>query len=748
MILKRHLLMPSKRFGFLMAALLGLLFSTAPIVGQTAVQLALNHTEASDNGATLLLEMVVTVEDELLPAGPGPALQSAAVLLEDGQRAEARIEKSPAYVALLLDGSGSMRQVAGEIRQAAIEAINAAPPEVQLAVIRFDERIEFLQPFTNNHDLLIDAVNRFEAGDKGTCLYNVTHTALRSLAQIVGAGQGRMLVLFSDGHDEIRQGSGVTCSQSTFEQVVELANGDLPGSIHTIGLANRPALINEEGLERLATATGGMTAVGDAAASDLLRRVMSEAGNQWLVQADLYPGQGYQRGSLLVSLEDGRLPPPLPLTFVAYRSYVVPLEPVTIELSNFVYNEPADNFFFDVFLTNFRQADQLRVEVVDSRDNLQVARFTQDVIWEAQQIKLESDALAAEGSYRVNVVPLGSNGRPIAEAASHTFRYTPPVEPAELLFRLETVRIKDDAPRLNLRTLRFEDDQPELILAFLIENGEAVAQAEGYLIDQGGNRQAAEFALDIQPNNSARVPLNAAGGRYLIVVNALDEAGQPLATTGAEFNYVVPDGPFLAAANALQAHPLIALLALPLFLLLALIAWRLGIRTGRRRAGAVRQRPEPVWTADDPEWATTAVTAAIPAVELRVVETPDATLLDGRPLPVNQFPYSIGREDCDLTIADRHISRKHAQLLFENGRFYVEDMGSSNGTFVNEAPLAAQKRTPLSVDAGVRIRIGKTTHLTFSEVTPASEMAAPGEIASSAGSGLDPTAEMVAPEAA
>ncbi len=44
----------------------------------------------------------------------------------------------------------------------------------------------------------------------------------------------------------------------------------------------------------------------------------------------------------------------------------------------------------------------------------------------------------------------------------------------------------------------------------------------------------------------------------------------------------------------------------------------------------------------------------------------------------------IGREDdCDITIADRQVSRRHARLINENGKVSVEDLGSKNGTYFN-----------------------------------------------------------------
>jgi hypothetical protein len=75
----------------------------------------------------------------------------------------------------------------------------------------------------------------------------------------------------------------------------------------------------------------------------------------------------------------------------------------------------------------------------------------------------------------------------------------------------------------------------------------------------------------------------------------------------------------------------------------------------------------------------------------------------------------IGRNhDCQITIFDPLISRKHARIRVFGDRAVLEDLGSRNGCRVNGA--AIQGSHPLT--AGDRIRIGKH-ELVFSEVSAA-----------------------------
>ncbi|HLM77368.1 MAG TPA: DUF3662 and FHA domain-containing protein [Rubrobacteraceae bacterium] len=55
-------------------------------------------------------------------------------------------------------------------------------------------------------------------------------------------------------------------------------------------------------------------------------------------------------------------------------------------------------------------------------------------------------------------------------------------------------------------------------------------------------------------------------------------------------------------------------------------------------------------------------------------------------------PWSIGRSaENDIVISDPNVSRKHAQLLRSENGFVVEDLGSTNGTFLDGAPIGRER---------------------------------------------------------
>jgi serine phosphatase RsbU (regulator of sigma subunit) len=77
----------------------------------------------------------------------------------------------------------------------------------------------------------------------------------------------------------------------------------------------------------------------------------------------------------------------------------------------------------------------------------------------------------------------------------------------------------------------------------------------------------------------------------------------------------------------------------------------------------------------------------------------------------------IGRMGAaDVALADASVSRRHARLFFQDGRWLVEDLGSRNGTLLNGKPV----KGALPLNPGDRIRIGDTVL----RISPTAESAA------------------------
>lgn len=66
---------------------------------------------------------------------------------------------------------------------------------------------------------------------------------------------------------------------------------------------------------------------------------------------------------------------------------------------------------------------------------------------------------------------------------------------------------------------------------------------------------------------------------------------------------------------------------------------------------------------------------------------------------------TIGRAaGCRISIDDTHVSKVHARVFQSDGRWFVEDLGSTNGTLVNDVMVGH----PTPVEVGDRIHVGET----------------------------------------
>jgi hypothetical protein len=82
-----------------------------------------------------------------------------------------------------------------------------------------------------------------------------------------------------------------------------------------------------------------------------------------------------------------------------------------------------------------------------------------------------------------------------------------------------------------------------------------------------------------------------------------------------------------------------------------------------------------------------------------------AGALAGTRITLSEAPITIGRaEDSTLVINDDYSSARHARLVARGGQWFIEDLGSTNGTYLDRTRVNGPTPVPL----GVPIRIGRT----------------------------------------
>ena len=65
---------------------------------------------------------------------------------------------------------------------------------------------------------------------------------------------------------------------------------------------------------------------------------------------------------------------------------------------------------------------------------------------------------------------------------------------------------------------------------------------------------------------------------------------------------------------------------------------------------------------------------------------------------IQKYPYTIGKaeKDSDAFLDEKTVSRTHARIYEKEGGYYIEDLNSMNGTYLNEERLPAYTMTPIA----------------------------------------------------
>ena len=87
--------------------------------------------------------------------------------------------------------------------------------------------------------------------------------------------------------------------------------------------------------------------------------------------------------------------------------------------------------------------------------------------------------------------------------------------------------------------------------------------------------------------------------------------------------------------------------------------------------------------------------------KLQIVGGPNA----GQSVPLGDQPILLGRgTDAAIRLDDDYVSTRHARFATNGEQWFVEDLGSTNGTYVGSQRVS----TPVPVGIGTQVRLGKT----------------------------------------
>jgi pSer/pThr/pTyr-binding forkhead associated (FHA) protein len=137
------------------------------------------------------------------------------------------------------------------------------------------------------------------------------------------------------------------------------------------------------------------------------------------------------------------------------------------------------------------------------------------------------------------------------------------------------------------------------------------------------------------------------------------------------------------------------------FVLVTVLALRRDLRAPADARPAPRERkaaraPRP------PKPPKVAKQQKVKGSKLVVIEGP----LNGTIVPLGDIQITIGRApDSTLVIDDDYASSRHARIYPSEGAWVVEDLGSTNGTWIDRTRIT----TPTVLPVGAPLRVGRTT---------------------------------------
>ncbi len=233
-----------------------------------------------------------------------------------------------------------------------------------------------------------------------------------------------------------------------------------------------------------------------------------------------------------------------------------------------------------------------------------------------------------------------------------------------------------------------------------------VLKYDGFIVDEGGQQVGViPTGLYTEPRVAVPIPdkmKNAAGeGKYTVNLR-LETKDEQESEQTFDFRYVPPAPPGLGARvqSALASNSAILWVIVAVASLAAVAL----ILTGRRG-------PRSIPTLVPPQGMPT-LTNAAPVrrnrVRLRVVQSSGNSR--GHEEIIARFPCVIGHSNqADIYLDDSQVSRRHIEISCRDGLFYLTDLGSKNGTWVNDKPVHANAVRPIS--GAISVRLGEKTVL-------------------------------------
>lgn len=654
-----------------------------------------------------------------------PNLEAATIQVLGGASAPAPASvgdpQSAIYVVLLIDVSGSMANVIDQVRAAAISGLRTMPSNARVSVIAFDADRRIITDFTGDLAETSNRIQQVQVTPGGaTCLYDAIWDAIDRLNLNASQPQDRRaIILFTDGRDQRSADSNDACSIHTLQDVVEQAQRQPATGVHTIGLCgancaniNRAELRNLADATRAFSATGGETELGA-----MFQTIMEGLNAQLVARAQVFPSQGLGQAVLAVKPQNVDTFLTTMFNFESDRDYSAPLPPASVSISQIHYLLQNNLYQLAISLANPQSIDRLIINVEESEGGKNVVTDLQINLdgRDALQTDFSARDLQAGRSYIIKIKAVDANGYVLEASNENTscpkgdriflackdFKHEPPETPG-CAFAIQSV-----SPDYARGVFVFD-------LAMPTHCGDVFYQ--GFLVESETGQKVQDIArsslVAIEGVNKLEIAMppallalkkNQAPPEYVMSLE-LETRDKKKSAETFTFTPSAPQPPTLSQrlTNGLRQNPylLVAILAF----VIAVFAYRAYQNRRIQKDKEELRRPPVAYTQP--------LQRVAPALRLRLTVLKTSAPLAAREVVIDKFPYVIGRnKESDFILPDVKVSGKHAKITVSGDQFFIEDLNSTNHTFVMGQQLDPLQPARLSNPA--RVRFGPDTEVEF-----------------------------------
>jgi len=396
---------------------------------------------------------------------------------------------------------------------------------------------------------------------------------------------------------------------------------------------------------------------------------------------------------------------------------------VTVQFAGVMFNPEDQTYEIILNINSPALVNNITISVLDVQGGMQVIKSTFNTLSNNNSFTIPTDALTTGRDYQFIVnafskadntpltISVDTSGHPITDL---TYNFT--FDPSVVL------------PKIEIESLVQQDN--DLLVNISATNPQLIGGFDGWLVDENTNTQVLNSNFTspsmstgagtvLIPMEKNRVP----NGKYTVILRVLGKNNQVYSS--AQYSGIVyaPTYPsvFQNIATGLKTYPGITISIIAIVLVVVGFLMYNNMRakslTGtpvmQSRLGTKRNKKmgETILPIADEEPIPIGHKSPIPA--LIILRSINDMGISGKEYALNQFPFTIGRSNCTLTIHDDSISRLHAQITYDSKTrsYSIIDLRSSNGTRVDGVALEGGR--PHRLDAGVVVTFGSNVEARF-----------------------------------